>query len=123
MNTIETNIEEDELIPDFMGQKIELWEGATQPYYRGTCWTPNVGIWHCGASTVEDVKKSLKWTQEKYKTSWDWLMPVVDKIAAMEGIDVKDYWNQSNCDIRIFRESKEVTYQAVIQFLKWRKLQ
>ncbi len=58
----------------------------------------------------------------KYNSSWDWLMPVVEKIDEVCKPFSKEHywWNDAPViDIRMFRESKEATWQAVVQFIQW----
>jgi len=44
----------------------------------------------------------------QYHTSWDWLMPVVEKIYSIDA------------DVDFFKNiSLEATYKAVIEFIKW----
>lgn len=80
------------------------------------------------------------WTKIKYHSSWDWLMPVIDKIEAVE-MD-EGYWSaypfsfdmgRSWCFIKVDGgHSEEVVpgsrgednrvlhaYTAVVQFIKW----
>ena len=59
-----------------------------------------------------------------YDQSWDWLIPVVDKICNIKTGSIKldakinEYWSTTT-DIRIFRESMEVTYREVVKFIQW----
>lgn len=64
----------------------------------------------------------------KYHTSWDWLMPVVEKIATEHELvrivfgNVKTYCKINNSHIRIINiEEKpiEATFKAVVQFINW----
>lgn len=51
----------------------------------------------------------------KFQTSWDWLMPVVEKI-----IELKDVYGQKRNEVRIsLSPNINSTYQAVIEFIKW----
>ena len=80
---------------------------------------PNVDgqIYHC---IINDFNSLLIPKTMEFHSSWDWLMPVVEKISDVckPSSDSHYYWN-SKTDIRIFRETKEVTYKAVIEFIKW----
>lgn len=66
----------------------------------------------------------------EYHSSWDWLMPVVEKIES-NGFDVrirKDdcviyYCSDKSDDVVLYLESKsgkmESAYLAVVEFIKW----
>ena len=52
----------------------------------------------------------------EYDTSWDWLMPVVEKIG-----NLYDGRSMVNCEIfhlSLFAERPDI-YKAVIEFIKW----
>jgi hypothetical protein len=67
----------------------------------------------------------------KYHTSWDWLMPVVEKIEAMgytvvihrEATLISAYDNDLNCIWKTTKWDQEVkinhVYQAIVQFIQW----
>jgi hypothetical protein len=62
----------------------------------------------------------MRW---KYHESWDWLMPVVEKIEH-EGYEVDIYKNCCEIPtgdmIRTVEASKiEATHKAVVEFIKW----
>lgn len=54
----------------------------------------------------------------KYHSSWDWLMPVVDRISEVSTGKAHLYWFDHD-DIRIFREPIDDTYREVAKFIKW----
>ena len=60
-----------------------------------------------------------------YHASWDWLMPVVDKIERIKNSDDYEVDIFGNCcDIggrfeAIGKTKIEATYKAVIEFIKW----
>ena len=58
----------------------------------------------------------------KYNSSWDWLMPVVEKIDALNvtNVDLSEwYYNRDNIlDLQINSKIKDV-YEAVVEFIKW----
>lgn len=91
-------INEDELIAGFM--KLERVS-------RGH-WT-NHGI----CRWIED---GLEYPELRYKTSWDWLMPVVTKIFSLnvtpsqERSAINDALNEANINS---------IYEAVVDFIKW----
>jgi hypothetical protein len=66
-----------------------------------------------------------------YHTSWDWLMPVVDKIESLDQDDVFDVeFKMEKGAVEIicnkYQQSEEFclsrlesTYKAVVEFIKW----
>jgi len=68
-----------------------------------------------------------------YEDSWDWLMPVVEKIAAMDYMNFNlssfdgagfydDDYKHTARGTRIFSKKDKLidsTWQAVIQFIQW----
>ena len=60
-----------------------------------------------------DFKTEFTVEQLKYHSSWDWLMPIVEKIEQVnEGVP-KELINLS-----LFSYREEV-YKAVVEFIKW----
>lgn len=124
--TQEQIIEGNSLIAEFMGrlQEHHIVEGFDQEY----------GTFESRPETEHD------W---KFHTSWDWLMPVVEKIQSMYvNVDIHGTSYDNNCYIHysgaepeeqllleklqsfkgiyIGNASKiEATYSAVIQFITW----
>lgn len=115
---------DNELIAEFMGGKYDemshSWTGL--PKKHGGYSTPVNWAW--------DSNDIL------YDTSWDWLMPVVEKInntmhpTLNERIDVIIY--RRTCHINDMqqiiiettgKDMLECTYKAVVQFIKWHKQQ
>lgn len=105
---------DNELIAEFMGfkpQKSELGNTYSHPDLMGVY--GGVGM------------------KLKYDTSWDWLMPVVEKIESLldkfrgETIDISRNRctitgndNRSLFDLRA-KSKIEATYIAVVTFIKW----
>lgn len=65
-----------------------------------------------------------------FKTSWDWLMPVVEKIESMEDFRFNMTIEQSFCTVIENHTSNDITatdgntkieavYNAVVEFIKW----
>ena len=74
----------------------------------------------------------IRLNQLRYHESWDWLMPVVEKIENLEpntrldisrkvnGVHLVDIWQGLYCRSTAYsKDKKEATYQAVIQFIEW----
>ena len=84
MNTIENN----KLIADFMGQGAQLH--------------------------LVEHPQTGEYVDAEYHTSWDWLMPVVEKIGT-----VMPYNRHLDIDkLDIFTEF-HIVYSAVIEFIEW----
>ena len=57
----------------------------------------------------------------KYHTSWDWLMPVVEKISQIEDddFDMQIYNRYEYITKLPITGSRELIYKAVVEFIKW----
>ena len=58
----------------------------------------------------------------EFHSSWDWLIPVIDKIYSMnEYIKYQDYMNNIICDGGICINTKfiGITFSDVVEFIKW----
>lgn len=120
MSTEPTTEMMNEVIALFMGgSSIKEHGGKRYVYYLKSC-----------AKDVSDLK---------YHTSWDWLMPVVEKIEAMgwcvrienwpkkfkspykEHYSVWMWLDPEDCpEIQTYSDSKiEAVYKAVYQFITW----
>jgi|SRR6478609_6864985 len=53
----------------------------------------------------------------KYHSSWDWLMPVVEKIWQLQNSEYSKEW-EDFCRLKI-HETIQKVYQAVVEFIKW----
>jgi len=72
--------EGNKLIASFMGATIELKEGR----WHGNHWSPYRGLSnHASANNKDFIEHHIHF-DSSYHESWDWLMPVVEKI---EGIN------------------------------------
>ena len=96
------------MIAEFMGLRYETrnyFGGDFQPDENGFDTYSRNSIM---TGTYYDGKQTLMYvSQIEYHTSWDWLMPVVDKIYSIE-LDV-DFFNSINL---------ESTYKKVVEFIK-----
>lgn len=75
--------------------------------------------WQKGYPEKEDVlceEKGLK-----YHSSWDWLMPVVEKIENTFNVDSAILTKSTvfNNQVIVASSKIEATYLAVIEFIKW----
>lgn len=125
MNTNESNV----LIAQFMGAK-ELPPNGQLEFSTFQVFPPKKGSNLCHTAAVcmpEDLQ---------YHTSWDWLMPVVEKIHLIDkeysayvsiskhrtSIMRKDRLFNPDFKGEIYAEDGGIlqnTYQAVIQFIQW----
>jgi hypothetical protein len=110
------NIEEsNKLIAEFMGLVKEPTEKNFDAYYP-----PFDGVEGEYFAPIE----------LKYNTSWDWLMPVVEKIESL-GFQVtigsecycviQDGWKEGLEEIHYMKDNSKLlcTYGAVVEFIKW----
>jgi hypothetical protein len=123
---------DNELIAEFMGYKYYGWN---HPEVKGSGggWksSPNSHPKMMGSGYLTPRKDGLR-----YDTSWDWLMPVVDKIERSnfgefhfrlsisgDSIQLSKYSDGSGylfLDHLIFGKGKiDSTYNAVVKFIQW----
>jgi hypothetical protein len=99
------NIEEsNELIAKFMGNEVA---GPGIP----------MGIW------FEDTKDFIQFQDLKYNSSWDWLMPVVEKIEQLRHNaspgDITFDLMKETIDSALSEARIEYAYQSIINFILW----
>lgn len=113
-------MDDNKLIAEFMGRCGKEYPNMYWVNIEGIYWT-----------TIENMK---------FNTSWDWLMPVVEKIEAVERTVVsitykqcviidenyadlsksKEYRKERFEEIWVEDNNKlEATYKAVVEFIKW----
>ena len=90
-----------------------------------------MGVDHVDIDTWLETNSNLK-----YHTSWDWLMPVVDKIECTSTDNKDNSDNFFNVTIEVFEcningvdadinicenghTKRKATYNAVVKFIKW----
>lgn len=103
-------MENNKLIADFMG--IKPTKGYSSDWHYSD--SPFISI---NSDSYEEVENTIA-EYVKYHTSWDWLMPVVEKI--------EDYLSDNVGKVGYFDEclssnNLDVRYQAVIEFIKQTK--
>jgi hypothetical protein len=88
-------MKENKLIADFMGMKY-----SDKRSFNNGEWTHSI--------------ESLN----KFKTSWDWLMPVVQecRLESRCEYDTDDAWDKIHWALE--EVNKEETYKAVVEFIK-----
>lgn len=151
--TQEEIIEGNKLIAEFMGWKLITPEMRRNPdTWDNSYYEKEVEDWYeeNGEKIVfMDTRTLCSVTKTKYHSSWDWLMPVVEKISMTnngDGSKQRYFFNTNRCakfkenvndkpiKIRIggvcFNynapnikingyDEKECTWLAVIEFIKW----
>ena len=92
---LEKGVEEDEMIAVFMGEKV--WNYGTSPVYIEGPGFPNDPPYEVG-----------------YRTSWDDLMPVVEKISKMRPV------NQAWYDVKysLMEANIAAVYKCVVSYIK-----
>jgi hypothetical protein len=128
MNTAEGN----KLIAEFMGGILDKKNYARnnyrfkEPFF---IWIPQGENYPEHIETLYSVHKS----KLQYHSSWNWLMPVVEKIRNDHYIEISFYGDYNKCLIICTKADKmimlqrslkdnttiEIVWQAVIQFLEW----
>lgn len=118
MNSKEEIIAGNKLIAEFMGLEKDG------------------NFWYKPTGNTEGLMYTNKYSKLKYHSSWDWLMPVVEKIEKVElpenvVIEVGIWANQ--CEIGTVHQTKETfmiagstgkdkisfVFEAVVEFINW----
>jgi hypothetical protein len=121
-------LENNKLIAEFMGYKINedlnFSIPTTEPFWNGS----NIGEW--GYHDKKDNYSIGEWNL-CYNKSWDWLMPVVEKIENTHHyqdfiiggsrVEIKSFSAFDDCFEKLIdEESKmEAVYVAIVEFIKW----
>lgn len=109
---------DNELIAEFMG--YEFINDAPEEFPKG--------YWYLTADIESDwmVEQDMQ-----YHESWDWLMPVVEKISALNGVH---YIIEGHCGMVIYSFGKQIVknssdsnietvYKSVVEFINWHNSQ
>ncbi len=109
-------IENNKLIAKFMGAK------KTTNCNNNELWIPKQSV--CKINTIDLGRGQIIC----YHKSWDWLMPVVDKIRDIKNeckLSNKDVYNRKDRGFGLYGNKFLVntnfnyTYSGVIEFIKW----
>ena len=96
------------LIADFLG-----WEKS---YCRVSYCTPYEDASYCNGEPTHICEPE----RLKFKTSWDWLIPVINKIhSSDEYIEYKNTLSQFNPGVEVNTKYIEVTYDSVLKYINW----
>lgn len=126
-------IEGNKLIAEFMEYKHSdiLYDEENEEYFFDTdhlvC-VEDIEVWE---SSVDDWTSTLSPEQMLFHSSWDWLMPVVEKIEKNFWVTTTTRRGYSAVSIhqpqrayekiaRVDSENKlEATWTAIVEFIKW----
>lgn len=97
--TQEEKIEGNKLIAEFMDIETTLHD--CNVFYRFGCYLKDVSVL-------------------EYHSSWNWLMPVVEKIKQLK---IEEFGKKKPIMSALMDVDIEPLYQAVIEFIKWHKTQ
>lgn len=80
--------------------------------------------WRVYLPTLRNISVGYGSDELQYNSSWDWLMPVVDKIFKSQYLDLgyDSYQTEealSIADCLAWNKGIETTYKAVVEFIKW----
>ena len=109
MNQLNQNkmMNDNKLIAEFMG-------AVGTPKYNPTEWDVYITGYLDVDSDDENAQHFYTPDEMKYRISWDWLMPVIEKCLDVSNDDnIEDFYSIQNVVPNI-----EATYQAVVEFIK-----
>lgn len=123
------NKEENKLIAEFMGFPVKFYKEDEETGLTDSEGNADTVSYDCELAIINGLVYEPR--NLKYHNSWDWLMPVVDKIENMQQMGAQAYIDISAFKItasfnyeqngRYFtgNDKIEAVYSAVIQFIKW----
>ena len=111
--------EQNKLIAEFMGYETDNIEVTMPENFRE--------VYRFESAPSDFFSSTLFKLQDcKFHSSWDWLMPVVEKIESL-GHGVTIYRkgchinNEASFSVNGFKHSSKIeqTYKAVVEFINW----
>lgn len=114
------SLSDNELIAEFLGIEMTVEKGTR--------------YWHYIDRENKKMIYALKEQYLKFNTSWDWLMPVVEKIENLYYdvtitptglyIESTEHTEEDFCEQEVYYEQENetkirVVYRGVIKFIKW----
>jgi hypothetical protein len=110
-----TKIESNKLIAEFMGYDLSKVLDEMPLNKQGNFCNGNGDLDKDGKPCYATYAPSLQ-----YNTSWDWLMPVVDKIEKTAYVNIKGCAVDISTIVSTNAPSKiDAVYKAVVEFIKW----
>lgn len=115
---------DNELIAEFMGAERREGPRAFNPYQTVVQWIIKGNPYN---QHRDDIKHWYQPVELKYHESWDWLMPVVEKIYRMPDKDIRFKLENSRCRLwyghKLFKchtiSQINSVYAVVVEFIKW----
>jgi len=102
-------LEGNKLIAEFMGAKY-------YDCYKNSIYPNGISIWKYDTPPKEDCTILWNTPDMQYHTSWDWLMPVVEKIEKLPFIEERA--SDGHDKISLIYDINNV-YPQVVEFIKW----
>ena len=104
-------IEGNKLIAEFMGGERHWLNGMKEPFTDDTIW----GYYDVGVNIISTYSgRPIALVNDlKYHTSWDWLMPVVEKIESL-GYEVligKNLYRENSHHCMIHNQGDSIYYE------------
>lgn len=113
---MKTTEENNKMIAEFMGAILKNSSVFHSLNNKNELWLPIHGI--CRYDTTQVGNGKIL----GYHTSWDWLIPVIDKIqSTKQYCEYKNYNSSMVSDGGIDINTKfiEITYYSVVKFIEW----
>lgn len=87
------------------------------------CEFQNTSIGWFDSEEILSINGSNTFDELKFHSSWDWLMPVVEKISDIckannSELYVK-FYNGTRKELLIFRHTKDETWTLCVDFIEW----
>jgi len=115
--TQEEILEGNKLIAEFMGGQSKE---KCSPWIRGYISEEEINFQEEDYPENPHDGSCWKFSELKYHSSWDWLIPCINKIyQSNEYYKWKDASGQFENEVFINTKFIEVTWSAVVEFIKW----
>lgn len=109
-----TTTDKNKLIAEFIGAKESQYKNEYEMYNFVSC-----------IEDGENEQHYFKPEDMRFHSSWDWLMPVVEKIESLSEvnykIEISHYTYIDTLPTIIYRKGTKIenTYNAVVDFILW----